>query len=95
MTSNEAELRLALENYEDIVMKNCKDTQNTVYVRFKFIKQEVSKAYAKKPVPSGLFLGKYRSFKCPNCMSLKIKSAGVKYNYCQECGQHIDWEGIE
>jgi len=44
--------------------------------------------------------GKYTTCKCPVCgrrvrSGLGSSSYGRRDNFCQKCGQKLDWEGIE
>ena len=45
------------------------------------------KGIAKKP------LGKFCQEICPNCGddNLRYSGSNQEYNYCPNCGQHIDW----
>ena len=53
--------------------------------------EALEKQIPKKPISS-----KYEQISCPNCsVSLVYCLHSYKASYCEECGQRLDWEGIE
>lgn len=68
---------------------------------FIFVQKAVEKQTPRKPTPH---VGKYAtSYYCPACGEPHYTVVndgsyfpnGKKVNYCDKCGQKIDWEGID
>lgn len=51
------------------------------------VRDAVEKQKRKKPCASN------RCYVCPRCGL--VTSLRIKHNYCDACGQHIDWSGKE
>ena len=49
------------------------------------------KSVAKKPILSKSMMTKKEFHICPICERLVLYD-GIKFDYCQYCGQHLDWE---
>ena len=51
------------------------------------VREAVEKQKRKKPCASN------RCYVCPHCGL--VASLKIKHNYCDACGQHIDWTEVE
>lgn len=56
------------------------------------VKELKEKATPKKPILSKSMMTKKEYQICPICERLALYD-GIKFDYCQYCGQKLDWEG--
>lgn len=54
----------------------------------------LEKRVPKKPILSKSMMTKKEYQICPICERLALYD-GIKFDYCQYCGQKLDWEGGE
>lgn len=60
-------------------------------VAFEMAIEALEKQVPKKPIGF-----KYEQISCPNCsVSLVYCLHSYEGSYCEDCGQRLDWEGIE
>ena len=77
---------MVYRNTDDFIMRISKDC-------YKSIINALEKQIPKKPIPiySNLYPFHLVTHKCPNCKTDDLGNNEYRFNYCEECGQALDW----
>lgn len=91
---------IALDKYGEYysVLQNCLREREACAVAIAALEKQIPK----KPYIQQIEVDYYEHdcYECPNCDSFlgyisECKEEHYQYNYCPECGQHIDWSEVE
>lgn len=92
-----------VEEQEKLLMRTIQRIGGTEYSHITIDKNKVVEAFAKqipkKPIADPANLCDFQNFHCPECNQKIIARldgewiAGKLQNYCDKCGQALDWSG--
>lgn len=70
---------------------------DAIYVAIKALEKQIPKPIYEHIETRLIYKVRYDKFRCSECGFIKEFTDGhtAQYKYCPQCGQRIDWEGIE